>query len=864
MNQAMNLVSESLCTPAFVAQALGLSLPEKDPSTQLIPWTRITTDSRKIVPGCLFIALLGEKFDGHQFIAAAIQQGARGIVCQKDFLTLSIPSGIFLFPVENTVQAYRAIASAWRQTFSIPVISVAGSVGKTTTKEILTAILKGKWPQTLKTQGSQNGYVGIPMTLLELRADHQAAVIEIGIDEPGAMQQHLELVRPTASILTAIGPEHLEKLGNLQTVAHEESIALRWTAEAQPEKNLIAIHLDDPWIQPLWETLSSGKKIGYTLDPSLKSWAQKLSPNAFGLFLGSYLEDETLQVDGPGFHAETFNLPLPGRHNAQNCLGAIALAAGLGLTPQEIRQGLQTFQGAEGRSELKTLPGPTPVLCDYYNAQPASMAAGLDLLNRMAQPQRLTRWACLADMLEMGREEEQLHRDLAEKIISQKVENVLLYGTRMLFLEDELKKRGFQGFVQSFPNQQALAETLLQRIQPGDAVLIKGSRGMKMEEVWKRLTSQALVLKPNSKNLAIAAEAIQRNEVVGMPTETVYGLAGNAWSVEAVTRIFETKERPTFDPLIVHVCPADEIEQVADLERLNLVDGKSLSPLARTRADLLIKKFWPGPLTLVLPKAPQVPDLVTSGLPSVAIRMPRHPVAQAFIAQCKTPLAAPSANRFGRISPTTSSAVMTELGDRIRFILEGGPCEIGLESTVLMIENNGDIRLLRPGGVSRESIESALQSTGLIELTRVQPTTDPSLKNPPSTASPGMLDSHYAPTKPLFLLPTSVFQIQASTFKPFPTEYALKTVNQVGLLILSGDPDDAAHYFSSLIGCPVIARSLSPSGNLTQAAQNLFSELRSLDQSSVQVIFSEPCLQKEGLGHAIADRLQRASFKKTV
>jgi UDP-N-acetylmuramoyl-tripeptide--D-alanyl-D-alanine ligase len=186
-------------------------------------------------------------------------------------------------------------------------------------------------------------------------------------------------------------------------------------------------------------------------------------------------------------------LPLLGKHNASNLLTAIAVALGLGLTPEEISQGLQNFKGAEGRSEIKELPGPTRVVCDYYNAQPVSVAAGLELLNQIANQDSSSkiRWACLGDMLELGSEEEKFHRDLAPQIIELAIENVLLCGPRMKALHEELKTRGFIGHLTHFETQSQLAQHLIESMKPRDSVLIKGSRGMRMEEVWKLLEPYA-------------------------------------------------------------------------------------------------------------------------------------------------------------------------------------------------------------------------------------------------------------------------------------------------------------------------------------------------------------------------------------
>lgn len=469
-------------TPEFVARTLHLTL-QGLVTRPKHPFTRVTSDSRQITQGCLFIALKGELHDGHEFIQDALARGARGILCRRGFPISGIDKNHCVFPVEDTLAAYRRLAAGWRREFSIPVIAVAGSVGKTTTKELLASILTGKWPHILKTQGSQNGFVGIPLTLLELRSEHGAAVIEVGIDETNAMQQHMAIVAATGAVLTAIGPEHLEKLRDIPTVAREEGIALSSVAHTG---GLVAINLDDPWIRPHYQILRVGRKIAYSLTG--------LGNDTDTLRAELTADGRSLRVYGRGVQDETFALPLPGRHNASNLLGAIAVAVGLGLTPQEIRKGLSAFKGADGRSELRELPGPTPVVCDYYNANPSSMEAGLDLLalvSKSATGGGRQRWACLADMLELGRDEERFHRELANKIIQLQLENVLLYGPRMQALHAELQAKGFRGKARHFENQAGLADALVHEARPGDAILIKGSRGMKMEEVWKRLEPHA-------------------------------------------------------------------------------------------------------------------------------------------------------------------------------------------------------------------------------------------------------------------------------------------------------------------------------------------------------------------------------------
>jgi UDP-N-acetylmuramoyl-tripeptide--D-alanyl-D-alanine ligase len=439
-------------TPQFIARALNLTSTPSG-SADFHHFTSVITDSRKIHPGCIFLAIKGEVFDGHTFIEQAIEQGAKGVVFQRGS-TIKNPKDSFLFPVDDTVQAFRKIAFAWRREFSIPLIAVAGSVGKTSTKEILTSILRGKYSEVLKTVGSQNGFVGIPMTLMDLRTEHQAAVIEVGIDEIGAMKQHMELVGATASVLTTIGAEHLEKLRDIPTVAQEEGIALSSVAQSG---GLVAISLDDPWIKPHAKTIRTGKKITYSLEDQ--------GADLRGVYDSAA---DILKVD-----AESYAMPLPGLHNARNTLAAISVAIGIGLTPAEIQAGLKTFKPVSGRSEVKEIgiQNKYRVICDYYNANPDSTAAGLLLLSKLAKTGK--RFACLADMLELGTDEESFHRELAGVLMTENIEHVFLYGVRMKALQDELRKRGFS------------------KARSGDTILIKGSHSMKMEKVFEVLSKSA-------------------------------------------------------------------------------------------------------------------------------------------------------------------------------------------------------------------------------------------------------------------------------------------------------------------------------------------------------------------------------------
>ncbi len=305
-----------------------------------------------------------------------------------------------------------------------------------------------------------------------------------------------------------------------------------------------------------------------------------------------------------------------------------------------------------------------------------------------------------------------------------------------------------------------------------------------------------------------AASLLRAGCLVGIPTETVYGLAGNGLDPAAVLDIFKVKQRPAFDPLILHVADARQVEPLV----------AEFPPMARQLAD----RFWPGPLTLLLDKSPLVPDLVTSGLPRVAIRMPAHPMARELLSMLEFPLAAPSANPFGYVSPTTARHVEQQLGQAIPYILDGGACQVGIESTIIGFES-GQPTVYRLGGLALEAIEAEV---GKVVL---------ALNQSSNPAAPGMLKSHYAPRKTLLL----------GQLDDLLAQHPGKAL---GILSFS-------HDYS---GSERVCRVLSPAGSLEEAAMGLFGALRDLDESAVDLILAEP-MPDHGLGRAINDRLRRAA-----
>ena len=305
-----------------------------------------------------------------------------------------------------------------------------------------------------------------------------------------------------------------------------------------------------------------------------------------------------------------------------------------------------------------------------------------------------------------------------------------------------------------------------------------------------------------------AKTLLEAGELVGIPTETVYGLAANALNEDAVLKIFSAKNRPKFDPLIVHT---DTLAKIRPFVR-------HLPQAALALAD----RFWPGPLTLLLPKTDLITDLVTSGLDTVAVRVPAHPLTHRLLASLAFPLAAPSANPFGYISPTTAQHVEDQLGNEIKYILDGGQSSIGIESTIVGFEDETAV-VYRLGGLALEHIEAVI---GQVRV-RAHSTSNPQ--------APGMLQSHYAPRKKLFI----------ADLEKIITHYGAEQVSYLGF----------AEY------CPDLPLAnqllLSGSGNYNEAAKNLFAHLRQLDSAPTRVIFAQ-LLPEANLGRAINDRIRRA------
>ena len=327
------------------------------------------------------------------------------------------------------------------------------------------------------------------------------------------------------------------------------------------------------------------------------------------------------------------------------------------------------------------------------------------------------------------------------------------------------------------------------------------------------------IMPPDNKHLSEAASLLQAGEVVGMPTETVYGLAANAYNPDAIKKIFTAKGRPQDNPLIVHIASVEQIPELVS----------SFPDTAQT----LAAAFWPGPLTMILPKSPKVPCETTGGLDTVALRMPAHPAARQLIAQAGIPLAAPSANTSGRPSPTTALHVYQDMNGKIPLILDGGSCAFGVESTVIAVGQER-VRILRPGGITAEMLQQVVPNVEIDDgvLHRVADNA--------KVASPGMKYKHYAPKADVIILDGS--------FAEF-CRYVNRHVKESGVYALVFEHEEVP-------GIPCLA--YGKQGNGLSQAQGLFSGLRKLDEYGAKTVYAR-CPEKNGIGLAVYNRLIRAA-----
>jgi UDP-N-acetylmuramoyl-tripeptide--D-alanyl-D-alanine ligase len=453
--------------PRFTHQEILSATGAQASGTSAAAFEGLSTDSRTAAPGTLFVALRGERFDGHQFLAEVAARGARGAVVQTGHPRSQVPENFALYEVFDTLVALGSLARWHRRRFRMPVGAVGGSNGKTTTKEMVGSILAVRGP-SLKTEGNLNNEVGLPLTLLRLAPEHVAAVVEMGMNHPGEMGRLCAIAEPEAALLTTIQPEHLEGLGSLEGVAAAEGelfAGLGPTATA-------VVNLDDPHIVAQSKRACGPRRLTFGRSPGAEVRlldSRVRGRNGLALSLAAAGREWSLTL---GF---------VGAHNALNATGAFALGLALGYGPEECVAGLAAARPYARRLNVSETPGGWTVVDDCYNANPASMAAALQTAQSLAAGGRVV--AVLGDMLELGPDELREHTALGGQV-AQVASLAAFFGPRSS--QALAAARGIEAA--HFEAIEPLWEWLLPRLRSGDVVLVKGSRGMRLERVVEKLT----------------------------------------------------------------------------------------------------------------------------------------------------------------------------------------------------------------------------------------------------------------------------------------------------------------------------------------------------------------------------------------
>ena len=430
--------------------------------------TGVSTDSRTIQPGNIFIALRGEKFDGHQFVEDVVKREPAAVIVdagwRQENLELSRQLHSTIVVVPDTIKALGDLANIYRKKFSIPVVAVGGSNGKTTTKEMIGAVLRTRY-SVLSTEGNLNNHIGVPLMLFRLTPKHDIAVVELGTNHFGEMKYLCGLVEPTHALITNIGREHLEFFGNEDGVAKEETELFRSVAA----KGFAFINADDS------DLVKAGKKVHRTLKYGA---ARKADVQARHVHTDEYGQPVFELVVKKKINE--VHLSAAGMHNVSNALAAAAVGLKFRVPKKEVISALENYAGGNKRMEVIKRNGIT-ILNDTYNANPDSVLAALKTLQSMKIEGK--KIVVLADMLELGEKAENEHAKIGLAVSDLEFEYLLTFGPLSRFTHEASKL----AFAEHFETKDALIASLKSQIAPGDAVLVKGSRGMKMEEVTAQI-----------------------------------------------------------------------------------------------------------------------------------------------------------------------------------------------------------------------------------------------------------------------------------------------------------------------------------------------------------------------------------------
>jgi UDP-N-acetylmuramoyl-tripeptide--D-alanyl-D-alanine ligase len=455
---------------SFVLDSCEGVLLQGDASTV---FDAISTDSRDIRAGDLFVPLKGTTFNGHEFVLPALEAGARGSLVDRGG-NREIPHKLtnhILIQVQDTLRALSDLASAYRKSYTLPLIAVTGSSGKTTVKEMIATVL-GRSHHPLVSQGNLNNMIGLPMTVLNLNGTHTVAVVEAGVNTIGEMKYLARAASPDVAVITTIGPVHLEGLGSIEQVANEKFELIRSTSE----KGTAVVPHGNPY-----------------LESHLKD--ARCTIVSFGTEQGDYRAAKIRETDGTRFEmiapsgTVEVSLPVPGRHNIANALAAAAACAAVGVPLTEVADALRGFEPPTWRMEILELPGGRILIRDCYNANPQSMKAALQVLSTRGRGR--PRLAVLADMMELGPHSQKLHQKLGEEVARLGIDRVVFVGEY-----GEQVARGFRaaggnsGSVQVFQDKQDAWKAIRPHIKDFGAILVKGSRVTKMETMAQNILEE--------------------------------------------------------------------------------------------------------------------------------------------------------------------------------------------------------------------------------------------------------------------------------------------------------------------------------------------------------------------------------------
>ncbi len=424
----------------------------------------ISIDSRSLKSGDIFWAIKGDKFDGHNYVVDSIKKGASALVIEDAFAikykTLDIP----VIVVDDTLSALQNFSSFHRRKYNIPLIGITGTNGKTTTKEMINWILQAKY-NVLKTKGNFNNLIGVPLTLFNLKSDHQIAIIEIGTNQPGEIEQLVTISNPNSALITNIGRGHLQNFSSIDALAEEKSSLFKGINN----RGNIFLNLDDP-------RLPKFKYRKNTL------WSYSLNKNKKARVSGELIE---LDKQGMGYwklnNRVKIKMKIPGSHHVQNALAASTVALQFGFNEKEIKEALEEYTAYDKRMQLVQSAG-VSFINDSYNANPDSFLPALSTLQHIADKNNGRKIVVMGDMLELGLESENIHYDLIISMMDYNISGIFTIGKYCDLVVHELKQKGYDNIFW-FKRHEDLAKSLKNFLKKGDFCLLKGSRGMQMEKV---------------------------------------------------------------------------------------------------------------------------------------------------------------------------------------------------------------------------------------------------------------------------------------------------------------------------------------------------------------------------------------------